>query len=89
MNGMQQEIDQLKTNVADLRKNMGFDDELFDDLDDFDKKVSLMCTATFSAIIKAERERKTFSLMNSFLPPFNDSFDFPTSRTTAVRRTSH
>lgn len=41
MNGMQQEIDQLKGNVADMRKNIGFDDELFDDLDDFDKKVSL------------------------------------------------
>lgn len=40
MNGMQQEIDQLKANVADVRKNIGFDDELFDDLDDFDKKVS-------------------------------------------------
>lgn len=37
---MQKEIDQLNSNVADMRKNMGFDDELFDDLDDFDKKVS-------------------------------------------------
>lgn len=42
MNVMQQEIDQLKGNVADMRKNIGFDDELFDDLDDFDKKVSLI-----------------------------------------------
>ena len=39
--GMQEEIDQLRGNVADLKKNMGFDDELFDDLDDFDEKVSL------------------------------------------------
>lgn len=36
---MQQEIDQLKSDVGDLRKNIGFDDELFDDLSDFDKKV--------------------------------------------------
>ena len=35
------EIENLKRDVAEIRKNMGFDDDLFDDLDDFDKKVSL------------------------------------------------
>lgn len=40
MNGMQQEIDQLRVNVSEMRKTIGFDDDLFDDLDDFDKKVS-------------------------------------------------
>lgn len=40
MNGMQQEIDQLKSDAAEMKKNMGFDDELFDDLGDFDKEVS-------------------------------------------------
>lgn len=40
MNGMQHEIDQLKANLAEMSKNIGFDDELFDDLDEFDKKVS-------------------------------------------------
>lgn len=37
---MQQEIDQLQTSVADMKKNIAFDDELFDDLDEFGKKVS-------------------------------------------------
>lgn len=41
MSGMQQEIDQLKSDVGDMRKNIGFDDELFDDLSEFDKKVRL------------------------------------------------
>lgn len=40
MNGMQEEIDQLRVNVSEMRKTIGFDDDLFDDLDDFDKKVS-------------------------------------------------
>lgn len=40
INGMQQEIDQLQTSVADMKKNIAFDDELFDDLDEFGKKVS-------------------------------------------------
>lgn len=35
------EANELRGNVADMKKNMGFDDELFDDLDEFDKKVSL------------------------------------------------
>lgn len=40
MSGMQKEIDQLKSDVGHMKKNIGFDDELFDDLSDFDKKVS-------------------------------------------------
>lgn len=39
MSGMQQEIDSLQETVADMKKNL-FDDDFFDDLDDFDKKVS-------------------------------------------------
>lgn len=34
------EANELRGNVADMKKNMGFDDDLFDDLDEFDKKVS-------------------------------------------------
>lgn len=65
MNGMQQEINQLKGNVSDMKKNMGFDDELFDDLDDFDKKVSfkVKCARESSrhqSMLRAEG-RKTFS----------------------------
>ena len=33
------EVNELKENIADMKKTMGFDDDLFDDLDDFDKKV--------------------------------------------------
>ena len=54
---MQDEIDQLRTNIADMKRNIGFDDELFDDLDDFDKKVSwqmfLQEKKNFSTLIKA------------------------------------
>lgn len=31
---------ELRENVNEMKKNMGFDDDLFDDLDEFDKKVS-------------------------------------------------
>lgn len=34
------EANELRGNVAEMKKSMGFDDELFDDLDEFDKKVS-------------------------------------------------
>lgn len=40
---LKREINELKENVADMKKTMGFDDDLFDDLDDFDKKVSDEC----------------------------------------------
>lgn len=67
MNGMQQEIDQLKNNVADMKKNMGFDDELFDDLDDFDKKVSLMqITRIFAINLNWSSARIFFYLMIFF-----------------------
>lgn len=38
---MQNEIDQLKSDVSFVKKSIGFDDELFDDLSDFDKKVRI------------------------------------------------
>lgn len=56
------EIENLKRDVAEMRKNMGFDDDLFDDLDDFDKKVSFMRAKVFALI----NREKTFFLMNSF-----------------------
>jgi hypothetical protein len=39
---MVKEANELRGNIAEMKKNMGFDDELFDDLDEFDKKVSLL-----------------------------------------------
>lgn len=69
MNGMQAEIDQLRVNVADMKKNMGFDDELFDDLNDFDKKVSELIflffpTPQHQAESSSSAREKSFSLMN-------------------------
>lgn len=57
MNGMQQEIDQLRYNYAELKKSMAFDEELFDDLDDFDKKVS----ETPAGVLKLRNLKMKFS----------------------------
>lgn len=37
------EIEKLKLEITEVRRNMVFDDDLLDDLDDFNKKVSSLC----------------------------------------------
>jgi hypothetical protein len=50
-----EEVTELKENVNEMKTaSLGFDDDLFDDLDEFDKKVS--CGFVFSGwIVKLER----------------------------------
>lgn len=41
MDQLAKEAIDLRVNIADMQKSMGLDDELFDDLDEFNKNVSL------------------------------------------------